>query len=409
MKQKHFGVQSMNAIRNFWKTLGRSIYQGNRLRNNLLALTGVSIVTAILGAVLIAMNVVRGDVTLLIPSILTFAGGVGCGFCAGILKKREIAVLFPAVFCTVMFTIYAITGMGDGTAVLWSLFLPIGLCYFVSIRYGIILSIYHSLLYVILFYTPLKERMAEFYTPTFMARFPLVYTFLAAFTILAMVQYHRSALFEIDYTEKLNREVEKQTKAATERAEKLERLSDEVVEMLAHTIDAKDDYTNGHSFRVMEFSIALARALGTEEEQITELRREALLHDIGKIGVPDSVLNKPTKLTPEEFDVIKSHTTIGGRILSRYEDLKNAATAAVCHHERYDGSGYPGGISGKNIPERSRIISIADAYDAMSSSRVYRAALPRDVIREELVKGRGSQFDPDFLDVFLTLFDEGKV
>ncbi|MBQ7474799.1 MAG: HD domain-containing protein [Clostridia bacterium] len=108
-------------------------------------------------------------------------------------------------------------------------------------------------------------------------------------------------------------------------------------------------------------------------------------------------------------NAIQKEILVSACLLSRYEDLKDAATAAVCHHERYDGSGYPGGISGKNIPERSRIISIADAYDAMSSSRVYRAALPRDVIREELVKGRGSQFDPDFLDVFLTLFDEGKV
>jgi putative nucleotidyltransferase with HDIG domain len=279
----------------------------------------------------------------------------------------------------------------------------------VSVRFGIILSIYHSLLYVALFYTPLKEYMARFYSRTFMARFPLVFIGIAAFTAIAMIQYHKSALFEIDYTEKLNAEVEKQTRRAKERAEKLERITGEMVETLASAIDAKDDYTNGHSSRVMEYSVSLAEALGMDREEIKELRAEALLHDIGKIGVPDGILNKPMRLTDDEFDVIRSHTTIGGRILSRYEDFKGAKEAAVHHHERYDGKGYPRGLSGKEIPAHARIVSIADAYDAMNSSRVYRKALPRDVIRKELVNGRGTQFDPDYLDVFLKLFDEGKV
>ncbi len=389
--------------------MSRSIYVGSRLKANLIALTGVSIVTAILGLVLTVMNLVRGDPALLIPAILTLLGGVGCGICAGILKKREIAALFPSVFCTVMFTIYSVNGIGEGTAILWSLFMPIGLCYFVSVRFGIILSIYHSLLYVVLFYTPLKEYMARFYSRTFMARFPLVFIGIAAFTAIAMIQYHKSALFEIDYTEKLNAEVEKQTRRAKERAEKLERITGEMVETLASAIDAKDDYTNGHSSRVMEYSVSLAEALGMDREEIKELRAEALLHDIGKIGVPDGILNKPMRLTDDEFDVIRSHTTIGGRILSRYEDFKGAKEAAVHHHERYDGKGYPRGLSGKEIPAHARIVSIADAYDAMNSSRVYRKALPRDVIRKELVNGRGTQFDPDYLDVFLKLFDEGKV
>ncbi|MBP5230522.1 MAG: HD-GYP domain-containing protein [Clostridia bacterium] len=402
-------MKAIKYIKDLWKTLGRSIYVGPRLKANLMALTGVSIVTALLGLVLIVMNVVQRDTVMLIPSILTFAGGVSCGLFAGVFKKRKIAAVIPGVFCTVMFTIYAVNGMAEGTAILWSLFMPLGLCYFVSVRYGIVLSIYHSALYAVLFYTPIKERMAAYYSPVFMARFPLVFTGLAAFTLLAMIQYHKSALFEIDYSEQLNAEVEKQTRAATERAEKLERLSDEVVETLARTIDAKDDYTNGHSFRVMEYSVLLAQELGVEPARITELRREALLHDIGKIGVPDSVLQKPSKLTDDEFETIKSHTTIGGKILSRYEDLKGAASAAVHHHERYDGRGYPGGLAGEEIPKNSRIISIADAFDAMNSSRVYRKALPRDVIRSELAGGRGKQFDPAFLDVFVRLMDEGKV
>ncbi|MBQ3866313.1 MAG: HD-GYP domain-containing protein [Clostridia bacterium] len=399
----------MKAIKDLWKTLSRSIYVGDRLKNNLRALTTVSVVTAILGVILIVMNISRRDTLMLIAAILTFVGGASCAIFAGVLKKREIAAVIPSVFCSVMFTIYAFTGMGNGTGILWSLFMPIGLCYFVGVRIGIILSLYHSILYCVIFYSPIKEHLTQFYSPTMMARFPLVFIGLAAFTIIAMVHYHQSVLFEIDYAEELSAEVKRQTAAATQRAEQLERLSDEVVETLARTIDAKDVYTNGHSFRVMEYSVALAEALGMDKEEIKELRREALLHDVGKIGVPDKVLNKPGRLTDEEFDVIRSHTTIGGNILSTYQDLAGAASAAVHHHERYDGTGYPEGIAGENIPEHSRLISIADAFDAMNSSRVYRAALPRDVIRRELINGRGRQFDPAMLDVFVDLLDKGVV
>ena len=134
-----------------------------------------------------------------------------------------------------------------------------------------------------------------------------------------------------------------------------------------------------------------------------ELEREALLHDIGKIGVPDAVLNKPGRLTDEEFEVIKSHTTVGRTILEGLDGMEKTAEVAAYHHERFDGRGYPEGRKGKEIPKHARIISIADAYDAMHSDRVYRKALPDDVIREELKKGSGTQFDPDYLPTFLEL------
>ena len=155
-----------------------------------------------------------------------------------------------------------------------------------------------------------------------MIRFPLLFAFSAAFTIIAMVQYHKGVLLENDYTAQLNAEVEKQTSMARERADRLEELSDQMVQTLAVAIDAKDKYTNGHSFRVSWYAIVLARILGWPEADVDELEREALLHDIGKIGVPDSILNKPGKLTDEEFAVIQSHTVTGGKILSRSSNLK---------------------------------------------------------------------------------------
>ena len=194
-----------------------------------------------------------------------------------------------------------------------------------------------------------------------------------------------------------------------ERAEQLLKLSEEMVQTLAKTIDAKDKYTNGHSFRVSEYAVKLAGKLGWSDEELHGLERESLLHDIGKIGIPDAVLNKPGRLTDEEFEIIKGHTTIGQTILSNIEGMKSAADAAAYHHERYDGTGYPEGLKGEEIPVHARIISIADAFDAMRSDRVYRKGLDDDTTRRELTNGSGKQFDPELLTVFLSMFNAGEL
>ncbi|MCQ2499514.1 MAG: HD-GYP domain-containing protein [Lachnospiraceae bacterium] len=186
-------------------------------------------------------------------------------------------------------------------------------------------------------------------------------------------------------------------------------LSFKMLETLAGTIDAKDKYTNGHSMRVATYATRLAEELGWDQERIEKLRYEALLHDIGKIGVPDAILNKPSKLTDVEFDLIKSHTVVGADILKNMVAVPNATEVSRYHHERFDGRGYPSKISGNAIPINARMVCIADSFDAMSSDRIYRKALKREVIIEELVKGRGTQFDPELLDVFLKLYEEHKL
>lgn len=399
----------LKHMKNVWKDLNQPIFVGERLEKNLHILTTISIVTAVMGLVLIVVDILAGDKALLVASIATFLGGVSCAYLAGVRKNREAAGVIPTVFCMVAFTIYAITGIGNGTAIFWVLLMPIGISYFVGVKYDVLLSAYYAVLLCVLFYSPLRERIARYYSEAFMSRFPLLFMALAVFTLIAMVQYHRMALGEIRYTDRLNAEVERQTAMARERAGRLELMSEEMVRMLAVSIDAKDRYTNGHSFRVASYSAALARALGWSEEEVGTLWREALLHDIGKIGIPDAVLNKPGRLTDEEFAVIKSHAAIGGRILSNAHSLLEAADVARCHHERYDGRGYPAGLAGENIPLRARIVAVADAYDAMRSDRIYRKGLAPDVIRGELVRGRGTQFDPDLLDVFLRLADGGEL
>lgn len=392
-------------LKETWAMLNRSIYTGERLEQNLRALTAVSIVTAALGLLLTVYNLYSGEKIMLIASINTLLGGLGCWYCAAVLKNREAAAVIPTTFCAIVFTIYTVFGLGHGTAMLWSILMPIGLCYFVSVKYGIILSTYYSLMFLVVFYTPLQARMAQYYSEAFMMRFPLLFLTLTLFTAIAMIQYHRVSLLELDYQEELSREVEKQTHVAKERAQRLETLSREIVETLAVTIDAKDRYTNGHSFRVSRYSTALAGKLGWGEEDIKMLGGEALLHDIGKIGVPDAVLNKPGRLTDEEFKIIQSHTTVGDTILKQSGSLTNAALVARHHHERYDGHGYPDGLKGESIPLHARLVAIADAYDAMRSDRIYRKGLPEDVIRSEMIKGRGTQFDPKLLDEFMQLMD----
>jgi putative two-component system response regulator len=150
-----------------------------------------------------------------------------------------------------------------------------------------------------------------------------------------------------------------------EKTRQIEQISFETIATIASMIEAKDSYTKGHSVRVAEYSARLAKELGWTEEKISNLRYVALLHDIGKVGIPDSVLNKPGKLTEIEFGVIKSHTNIGGDILNDIRTISGVSLGAMYHHERYDGKGYPLGVSGDNIPEIARLICIADAYDAM--------------------------------------------
>ena len=194
-----------------------------------------------------------------------------------------------------------------------------------------------------------------------------------------------------------------------EKTKQIEQISFETIATIASMIEAKDNYTKGHSVRVAEYSALLAGELGWDTERIQNLKYIALLHDIGKVGIPDSVLNKPGKLTEIEFDIIKSHTSIGGDILRDIETIPDVALGARYHHERYDGKGYPSGLAGEEIPLLARIICIADAYDAMNSKRVYRDNLSHEAICEQFRLGRGTQFDPVLLDAFMKLLTEGKL
>lgn len=204
----------------------------------------------------------------------------------------------------------------------------------------------------------------------------------------------------------LELEVQKKTQEIAAQHEKLERISMQIVKALSGAVDAKDTYTNGHSLRVAEYSREIARRAGLSGEMQDDIYMMGLLHDVGKIGVPDAIINKPAHLTEEEFAVIRNHPVMGARILKNIKDFPKLITGARWHHERYDGKGYPDGIAGEEIPLEARIIAVADAYDAMSSRRSYRDVLPQEIVRSEIEKGKGTQFDPVMTELVLSMMDD---
>lgn len=177
---------------------------------------------------------------------------------------------------------------------------------------------------------------------------------------------------------------------------------------LAKTVDAKDHYTSGHSERVALYAKEIARRMGKSAREQENIYMMGILHDIGKIAVSEAIINKNGRLTEEEFAKIKGHPMAGFYILKNVTELPALATGARWHHERYDGKGYPDGLSGTNIPEEARIIAIADAYDAMTSKRAYSNIRSQAEVRTEIARCRGSQFDPDIADIFLGMIDDDK-
>lgn len=178
---------------------------------------------------------------------------------------------------------------------------------------------------------------------------------------------------------------------------------------LAATIDAKDHYTYGHSENVSNYAVALAKAAGFDEERIDIVKNAGLLHDIGKIGVPESILTKKEALSPDEYEVMKRHVDMSISIIKHVPNLIKVIPAIMTHHERYDGKGYPRGVKGENIPIEGRCLCIVDAFDAMTTDRPYRKALSYSDALMELRKNSGIQFDPQLTELFISLFEEGNI
>lgn len=183
----------------------------------------------------------------------------------------------------------------------------------------------------------------------------------------------------------------------------------DIIECLISALEAKDAYTSGHSERVAHLSYDIGQKYGMNKKKLQQLHLAGHLHDIGKIGIPDNILNKPGRLHKDEFEIIKTHSKVGYEILSKSKKLEEIAIIVLHHHERWDGKGYPNGLKGEEIPLSSRIISLSDSIDAMVTKRPYKKSFTLDQCIEEVKNNRGIQFDPQLVDIVLDIYKQGKL
>ena len=216
--------------------------------------------------------------------------------------------------------------------------------------------------------------------------------------LLLLVESGIKSVKQMDEIKRINEEL-------SESNERLERAYLDMVQTLRYTVEAKDTYTRGHSDRVSEYSVLIGEKLGLPEDQIKTLRIGGLFHDIGKIGIPDSILLKPDKLSDDEYSQIKNHPSIGAHILGSAEIFKDIIPIVKHHHERYDGNGYPSRLKGEEIPYIARIAAVADTFDAMTSRRSYRGPIDIEHVKEEIKRCEGTQFDPQIAEVFLDILN----
>lgn len=227
-------------------------------------------------------------------------------------------------------------------------------------------------------------------------------TYLIFITVLGIVIGYANSKTKIKSLY-LSKNLDKEINAKTKQ---LNGISDQIVKTIVYSIETKDENTKGHAERVADYAVKIGRKLRWQDQKCTELWLSAILHDVGKIGIPDEVLKKGPSLTDEDYEIIKKHTEYGEKILQNLTYYPKARVVARSHHERFDGTGYPDGLAGKDIPIEARIVAIADAYVAMSSKRSHREKLSMKKIIEELIEGKSSQFDPELVDAFLDVLDD---
>ena len=395
-------------IKSIIDTIKNNIYVGERYEKNLHAIAIQAVIVFIIGVIMCVINLHNHEYLTSISSFAFVIASPICFYIVKFRKNRTLAIIITMMTILNVFT-FDVFFVTNGFTYLWIMLVPLGVSFLFGIKEGIVATVYFEIIFIIAFYTPIKYSLGENYHTIITDRFPILYFFHGLITIFVTYQYHKSVQFEIEYEKKLNDEVIKQTKNAIDRAKRLEKLSKDVVAAFAQTIDAKDKYTNGHSMRVSIYAVKLGEALGFSEEELKDLEMEALLHDIGKIGVPDVILNKPGKLNDAELKQIRAHTVIGRQIVDEIEDMRHVGAVAMYHHERYDGSGYPEGLKGEAIPLHARIVAVADAYDAMYSKRVYRDALTKENILLEFARCKGTQFDPMLADTFVKIIKNNEV
>ena len=380
-------------------------------KNVLLVAKVVSIAMTLLGITMAIITFLEGNMKMFVVS-LTYGPAFFIAFIVTTITKRtRFFMILGYTLSFIMEFVYLITGGQEGFGILWMCIITFFTFFSDKKRQFFIINLFYLLFVILGFWSPLN-RFCYQYSDTMRIRFPILYMveFIFASIVkvrLSLVEQNRNKIFDdlIKLQQSLQQQVEDRTKELQQEKNYSEKLLMEVTQALATTIDAKDKYTSGHSKRVAEYSKRLAELMGLSAKEQQEVYFIALLHDIGKIGIPDEIINKRDSLTVEEMNKVKEHPQIGYEILKNITAMPNLCIGVHWHHERLDGKGYPDGLSGADIPIYARIISVADSYDAMTSNRSYRKYLPQSVVRDELEKGKGSQFAPNIAEKMIEIIN----
>lgn len=385
-------------------------------RRNIRLAKTISLSIAVLGlCIMCPLSFFQGNKTMGIFSLMYGFLALLTFFYTAIAKK-----LYGFNIITVFLTYFLIfeflrSGGYEGFGITWVTIFP--LLYLYMLKPAMFIGLVSGNLIIIglAFFTPLNQYVYQGWSQGFKDRFFLVLLvegiFASAFKFASNnTDRNRKYLFEnlMNLQKNLQVKIKEQTKALTIERDRSEKFLIELSLSLSGTIDAKDKYTSGHSRRVAEYSREIAKRMGKNAEEQQKIYLVALLHDIGKIGVPDEIINKKSRLTDEEYDIVKRHPEIGSEILKNIESIPEIRTGVRWHHERWDGRGYPDHLGGNDIPEYAQIVAVADAYDAMTSNRSYRNLMPQSVVRNEIEKGIDTQFSRRLAEIMLSIIDDDK-
>lgn len=379
-----------------------NIYDGKRQQENMNGIQSALVLLAVFSFVMSLRYALLREWDMLVSGIVLGVLFLATFFVGRRTGRRAAPLVFCMVGVTVVFTYYLFSGGDDGFSALWIMLAPMSIMATVGIKAGAVVGVYFQLILFIFFWTPLKSTVAMHYSETFLKHFPLLYlcTLLICFAVMLSHKKQQMAL------DRYQDDLEKAVKAEHE---KVTQITFQTIATISSIVDAKDTYTDDHSIRVANYACLIAAELGFTPQEITNLYHAALLHDIGKIGIQDSILKKSDRLSANEYEIMKTHTSIGAFILKELTFLDRADEGALYHHERYDGSGYPFGLKGEDIPINARIICVADSFDAMNTNRAYRGRCGENYILDELKSGSGKQFDPLIVDALLRCIEKNVI
>lgn len=388
-------IENIRQVYNYEKTVREDIH-------------GLQIVLVVFAIIMFLINIENYRLEKYPIATVTFLIGIISIWAVFVLNhyKDVYKVARIAVFLFLVPSVPIIfVGANDGFSLLWYLLIPVITLILLGMPFGVPVCIGFGFYIMLFFWTPLRNYLFYTYPQDYWFFYPIFYW---GFCLIVVVMDIFYKSYQIRQAEN-EHDLEKEVLASIAGTQKL--MIDSVT-AISQMLDEKDGYTQQHSKRVAEYSKLIAQNMPGQTftpDEISAIYRSALLHDIGKIAVPDAILNKPARLTDEEYAIMKNHTIWGKEILCGLSFLPQADIGASYHHERYDGSGYPYGLKGDELPEFARIISAADALDAMNSNRCYRKHCDKDYIIHEFEKGSGSQFDEKIAGIVIHLIKEGQI